>query len=306
MSKRNSKKNSRLTLIIIIITIIYTIFSNNINETFSKPIDSNKTIPTTNLIDTENNLKVYFIDVAQADCILIENNNKYMLIDAGNNEDGKLLVNYFNSLNIENFEYIVGTHPHEDHIGGLDDIINNFNVNKIYIPDAFTTTKTFEDVLDAIENNNLTYNVPKIDETFKLGDAILKVIYTGTDTSDLNNTSIILKMTFKNISFLFMADATSKTEKQIINKDIQADILKVAHHGSSYSTTKEFLNKINPSYAIISVGTNNSYNHPHNQTLETLKEKNIKTYRTDELGTILITTDGTNINLTNFKTNTNG
>ena len=103
-----------------------------------------------------------------------------------------------------------------------------------------------------------------------------------------------------------MADATSKTEKQIINKDIQADILKVAHHGSSYSTTKEFLNKINPSYAIISVGTNNSYNHPHNQTLKTLKEKNIKTYRTDELGTILITTDGTNINLTNFKTNTNG
>lgn len=306
MAKRKSKKTSPLTLLIIVIAIIYGLFSNNIDETYSKPNESNQTIPTSNLTDNDNTLKVYFLDVGQADSILIKNKNEYMLIDAGNNEDGSLLVDYFNSLNITEFKYLIGTHPHEDHIGGLDDIINNFKINKIYIPDAFTTTKTFETVLDAIENNNLTYHIPTINETFTLGDANLKVIYTGTDITDLNNTSIILKMTYNNISFLFTGDATSKTEKQILNKDIKADILKVAHHGSKYSSTDDFLDKVNPSYAIISVGTNNSYNHPEEETLEKLNERNIETYRTDELGTIQITTDGTSINITNYSTQTNG
>lgn len=251
-------------------------------------------------------IKIYYLDVGQADSILIESDKEYMLIDAGNNEDGKLLVDYFKSLNITSFKYVVGTHPHEDHIGGLDDVINNFNINKIYFPDAITTTKTFEDVLEAMESNNLTYSIPKIDETFSLGNADFKVIYTGVDINDLNNTSIILKMTYGNISFLFMGDATDKVESLILDKDIKADILKVSHHGSKYSTSDKFIKRVNPSYAIISVGANNSYNHPDTLTLDRLKNYNIKIYRTDVLGTILITTNGSSVDINNFKTYTDG
>ena len=302
---KKNKRNNLLTLVIIVIAIILGIFTNNLEETYSL-LENLEIIPTTNITDNNDNLKVYFLDVGQADSILIENNNEYMLIDAGNNNDGQLLVNYFKELNITKFKYIIGTHPHEDHIGGLDDIINNFNVEKIYIPDVITTTKTFENVLDAIENNNLTYNIPKIDETMTVGKAKLTVLYTGTDASDLNNASIVLKMNYGNISFLFTGDTTEKTEKILVNKNIKTDILKVAHHGSQYSSTDNFLDKANPSYAIISVGKNNTYNHPEEKTLSRLNQRNIKTYRTDKLGTILITSNGSKIDITNFKTNTNG
>ena len=117
--------------------------------------------------ESNSNLRVYYLDVGQADSILIESNKEYMLIDAGNNEDGNGLVKYFNQMNITNFKYVVGTHPHEDHIGGLDDVINNFKIETIFMPDVITTTKTFVDVLDAIELNNLSYKVPKIRDEFK-------------------------------------------------------------------------------------------------------------------------------------------
>ena len=315
MTKRkNSKKtnSSIIAIIIILLSFVYGVFSEEINTSFGLPINNissnvekNKTSKSPN-IDPQNELDVYFLDVGQADSILIKSKDEYMLIDGGNNNDGPLLVNYFKSLGIENFKYIVGTHPHEDHIGGLDDIIDNFNVNTIYIPDAITTTKTFEDLLDSIERKNLTYNVPKIDSTFYLGEAKFKVIYTSTNTSDLNNTSIVLKMTYGNKSFLFTGDATSKTEKIIENKDIKADILKVGHHGSKYSSTDNFLEKVDPKYAIISVGKNNIYNHPEKTTLSKFEEKNIIVYRTDEDGTILAKSDGTNLNLSTIKTNTDG
>ena len=157
-----------------------------------------------------------------------------------------------------------------------------------------------------MENKNITYQVPKIGETFKVGDANIEVIYTGTDTSDLNNTSIILKLDFGNTSFLFTGDATDKTEKIILTKNIQANVLKVGHHGSKYSTTNEFLDKVNPKHAVISVEEPNSYGHPHHETLTKLNTRDINYYRTDEKGTILMTSDGTNINITNIKTNTNG
>lgn len=317
MSKRSKFRKTKinlLTIIIILIAFIYGTFTEEINKTFgliynddanSVEINTNK-----NLEKSSNNskdeLNIYFLDVGQADSILINSNNEYMLIDGGNNSDGPLLVKYFQSLGIENFKYIIGTHPHEDHIGGLDDIIDNFNIETIYLPDAITTTKTFEDLLDSIEKNNLTYNVPKIDSTFLLGNATLKVIYTGTDTSDLNNTSIVLRLTYGNNSFLFTGDATSKTEKIILNKNIQADVLKLGHHGSKYSTTNEFIEKVNPKYAIISVGTNNIYNHPETSTLNKLKEKNIAIYRTDRDGTILAKSNGSKIIFNKIKTDTDG
>lgn len=315
MSRRKKKKNYSskiITLILIILSFLYGSFFDQVNETFGLMYDTateslnnkeEKTKPVTNL---SSDLKIYYLDVGQADSILIQNNNESMLIDAGNNNDGPLLVKYFQELGIKDFKYIVGTHPHEDHIGGLDNIIENFNIGTIYIPDAITTTTTFEDLLDAIDKKNMTYTVPKIDNTFTLGEATLKVIYTGTDTTDLNNTSIVLKMTFGNTSYLFTGDATDVTEKKILNKDIKSDVLKIGHHGSNYSSTDDFLKKVNPKYAIISVGKNNKYSHPSSRTISKLNKLNVKTYRTDELGTILLESNGNDITINNIKTNTNG
>lgn len=292
------KKNKTLISFLSFAAIIlYTLLSNDeitIEKEENKKTDSNNT----------DVVKVEYIDVGQADAILIENNKKYMLIDAGNNEDGDLLVNYFKDKNITDFEYVVGTHPHEDHIGGMDNIIKNFNIKNYYMPDCYTTTKTFEEILDALEEKNLSFETPDIDSEFRLGDALFKVLYTGTDKSDLNNTSIVLRMTYKDVSFMFTGDATNVTEKKILAKNLQSDVLKVGHHGSQYSTSDEFLDKVNPKYAIISVRTGNVYDHPKDITLNKLK--GIEVHRTDKEGTIRVISDGKNIDIETFKTNTNG
>ena len=229
-----------------------------------------------------------------------------MLIDAGNNEDGEKLVNYFEENDIKEFKYVIATHAHEDHIGGMDDIINSFKIDTYYMPYVMSTTKTFEDVLNALEEKKLKFSTPKIDDTFKLGDADVTILYVGEEGSDLNDTSIVLKITFGNNSFLFTGDATSSVEKKILDKDIKSDVLKVAHHGSSYSSKPEFLDKVNPTYAIISCGKNNIYNHPEKVTINNLNDRNIKIYRTDLDGTIILTSDGKNINITTSNTDTNG
>ncbi len=253
-----------------------------------------------------NGLKVSYLDVGQADSILIQVNDENMLIDAGNNNDGANLVKYLKSKNISNFKCVVGTHAHEDHIGGMDDVINNFNIEHFYMSDAITTTKTFEDVLDALDKKQVKFETPNIDDEFDLGEAKIKVIHVSNDASNLNNSSIVLKLTYKNIRFLFTGDMESSVEKTLLDKDIQADILKVGHHGSSTSSSDKFIKAVNPSYAVISVGKNNSYKHPNKKTLDTLDKYNVKVLRTDELGTIIFTSDGTQFNYTNISTNIDG
>ena len=248
-----------------------------------------------------NDLEIYFFDVGQADSIFIKNDDNTVLIDAGNNEDGLNIVNYLkNDLGISDIDIVVGTHPHEDHIGGLDDIIRNFDISDIYMPNVISTSKTFEDVLDVIEYKNYSVITPSIDDVIKLGDMEFNVLYTSEDESDLNNSSIVLKLLFGNTSYLFTGDATSKVEKIILDKDIKADVLKVGHHGSKYSSANNFLNKVNPKYAIIMVGKNNKYNHPTSDTLNRLYDNGIIVYRTDIDGTIKIISDGIDIKVDNL------
>ena len=247
--KRKQKLPKGISILLIVVAIFYSLYEKDIDKTFGLPVTE-----TFQETENTNTLDITYLDVGQADSILIQNKGHNMLIDAGNNEDGPLLVQYFKEQNINKFDYLITTHPHEDHIGGMDDIINNFDIEKIYIPDVTTTTKTFLDVLEAIEKKNMTYDVPNINQNFTLGNTLFQVIYTGNDKKNLNNSSIILKATFKNTSYLFTGDATSEVEKKILNKNIQATVLKVGHHGSKYSTTTDFLNKVNPKYAIISVG----------------------------------------------------
>ena len=306
---KTKKDKNYFSIIVGILIILYLIFGTNLlsdlkNSAAQVSNINNKS--TTNVSIKDGNLKIYFIDVGQADSILISNNNHNMLIDAGNNGDGKKLVNYFKSLNINSFDYVVGTHPHEDHIGGMDDVIRNFDIKNYYMPEKLSTSKTFEDVLDSLIEKNMQYTVPKIGDVLTLDDAKLNVIYVGDETNDANDSSIVLKLTYGNNSALFTGDASSKVEKKILNYDIKSDILKVGHHGSSYSTLNEFLNKVNPKYAVIEVGKNNIYNHPTNDTLDKLIKRNIKVYRTDINGTIIFTLNGNSYNIETINTDTNG
>ena len=305
----NDKKLNKLIKIIIglVILIVVTIQGNlfdNVSNATASINDSTKS----DKIDAKvkENFSVSFIDVGQADSVLIRNGNYNMLIDAGNNEDGEKLVNYFKSLGIEEFTYVFATHPHEDHIGGMDDIINNFKIDNYYMSNKLSTTKTFMDVLDALDGRNLKYTVPNKGDTLNLGDGNIKLIYPGDDKSNIYDSWIVLKVTYGKNSFLLTGDATSNVERKIYNEDIKSDVLKVAHHGSSYSSTDVFLDRVKPYYAVISVGKNNIYNHPSNKTLEKLNKRNIKVYRTDLDGTIVFTSDGENLSVKALKTDTNG
>ena len=304
-----NKKINLFNVLVFIFVLIYVIFGTDVIKDIKNNVASVSNVTNNSesvKLQDNVNLEVYFLDVGQADSILIKLEDEYMLIDAGNNEDGVKLVNYFNELGIKEFKYVFGTHPHEDHIGGMDDIINNFKIDNYYMPDKITTTKTFEDVLDALINNNLQYTILEKGDEFNLSSANFKVIYAGDETNDINDSSIVLKLTYGNNSFLLTGDATSNVEKTLLNDNIKSDVLKVAHHGSNYSSTDEFLDVVSPKYAVISVGKNNSYNHPSNSTLKKLNDRNIKLYRTDLDGTIKFTSDGENITITTISTDING
>ena len=225
---------------------------------------------------TGQKLKVHFIDVGQADSILIIQNNSTMLIDAGNNADSDLVTQYIKSKGITKLDYVIGTHPHEDHIGGLDAVINNFDIGTVIMPKVAANTRTFEDVVNAIKNKDLKVTAPVPLDEYDLGDAKFVILAPNSDNyEDLNDYSIVVKLTFGNNSFIFTGDAEAVSENEILSKgyNIKADVLKVGHHGSRSSTTENFLRKISPDYAVISVGKDNNYGHPSQEVLNLLKKK---------------------------------
>lgn len=301
MAKRKKRKkfNELLYFCLGLLVLLVGYFTTNSNNT-SSSYENNSTS------SNNNEVLVYFIDVGQADAIYIKDGNSNMMIDAGNNADGQLLVKYLQSLGVQEFKYVVGTHAHEDHIGGMDDIINNFKINNFYMPDAISTSKTFEDVLDALDSKKVTFQTPKIGDKFMLENANFEVLSIGTDTSDLNDTSLVLKMTYNTTCVLFMGDASSNVEKNLLDKDINCQVLKVGHHGSRYSSSDEFIKKVSPTYGIIMVGKDNKYGHPTKKTLDILEKYQVNIHRTDEEGTILMHLKGHDISFENFKTETNG
>ena len=246
-------------------------------------------------------IKVHYIDVGQGDSELIQVDGKNILIDAGTSD--KKALTYLKSIGVTTLDYVIATHPHEDHIGSMDDVINNFNIGIVYSPKATTTTKTYESMINALKSKNLKLTVPKVGDKLTIGSATLEFLAPNSSTyKDLNNYSIVTKLKYGNNSFIFMGDAEDVSEGELISKqlDISANVLKVGHHGSHSSTTQAFLDKVNPQYAIISCGKDNDYGHPHKETLDKLNAKNIKVFRTDLSGTIIATSNGTDIT---FNTN---
>ena len=300
--KKNEKKliNSILSIIIIIIIAIISqnpkiqsyisntnlVPENEIASTIQENENGTKTILIgSGNVNNENNLHVYFIDVGQADSILIVNQNQSALIDAGNNEDGENVVNFIKSKGITKLDYVIGTHPHEDHIGGMDDVINAIDIDKIYLPKIQTNTKTYEDLLQAIQNKNQKISSFNKGDKFTIGNANLEVMTDSIlDKGNLNLSSNIIRMEFNGTSFLFTGDAEIENEKTITWP--QTDILKVGHHGSTTSTSQNFLNQIKPKYAIISVGKDNDYGHPKEKILQRLEKIGAEVFRTDECGNI--------------------
>ncbi len=266
--------------------------SENVDKTTSK---GNTTV--SNKIDNSieenvnsNNLDIYVFDVGQADSILVSCNGKYMLIDAGNNADGKLIVKELQDMGITTIDYLIGTHAHEDHIGGMDDVIDNFNIKNFYMPSKQYTSATYKSVVKSANNKNLKIVSPKIGDKFNLGNAVCEVMSIDNTADELNLTSIVIEVTHGENKFLFMGDAEIENEESRLWDDV--DVLKVGHHGSRTSTSEDFIEQTKPEVAIISLGKNNSYGHPHKEVKELLEEYDISIYRTDTEGTIHVVSDG--------------
>lgn len=273
--------------------------SNNVaNETAKAEKGTENNNSSSNTSSVNGKLKVHYINVGQGDSILVQQGDKNMLLDAGTNASTSSLMSYLRSLNIKKLDYLVLTHPHEDHIGGADAVIKNFEIGSIYMPKITANTATFRDVVKAMNAKGLKAASPVPGTNFNLGQAVCNILGpVNTVSGDLNTYSIVIKVTFGNNKFLFTGDAQSSNEQDMINKgfDLSADVLKLGHHGSHTSTTQNFLNKVNPEYAVISCGVDNDYGHPHKETMDRLKRMNITVYRTDESGTIVAESDGKNI-----------
>ena len=260
-----------------------------------------------NNVNYENKMIIHYIDVGQGDCILIQVNNKNLLIDSGPSSNRKDLLNYLEKLNIKKFDYIIATHHHEDHIGNMDTIIKRYDIGSFYSPKVITSSTTFENMISALVDKNLKINVLKKGvKGIDLGKNTEIEVFSPLEnisSDNLNDYSPIIKITFFNNSFLFTGDAEISTEDTVLsqNNNLNCDILKVGHHGSSTSTSTDFLISTNPSVAIISVGKNNPYGHPTSETLSLLNSYNIRTIRTDINGTVIAISDGKNINISTVK-----
>ena len=249
-------------------------------------------------------LRVHFIDVGQGDSILIQAGEHAMLVDAGTNESGGTVTDYLHSLNLTKLDYLIGTHPHEDHIGGLDDVILSFDIGTVIMPDVSHTTRTYEDVLDALLEKNLTVSSPQPGEAFSLGDASFNILSPSAEIAaeaqeagDLNNLSVGIRLVYGSTAFVLCGDAESVSEEAMVQSGLplKADVLKAGHHGSSTSTCGSFLDAVDPDYAVISCGKDNSYGHPHQETLDRLHAAGVSVFRTDEQGTVIAVSDGASI-----------
>ncbi|WP_342544290.1 MBL fold metallo-hydrolase [Lysinibacillus sp. FSL W7-1291] len=241
-------------------------------------------------------MRVHFIDVGQGDSILIESpNGKTMLVDGGVKGAGQQIVSYLKELGVSKLDVVVATHPDADHIGGLIPVLNSLTIEQFYDSGKVHTSQTFEEMLTLIDEKNIPYYVPKTGETIEFDkDVTVKVLNANEQASDNNDASIVLKMTYGNVSFLLTGDAGVALEKEMLQYDVTATVLKAGHHGSNTSSSQEFIRAVKPEVTILSYGEDNKYGHPHAEVVDRLQAIGSKIYATADLGTITVSTDGVN------------
>ena len=255
----------------------------------------NKELETLKEESGQEQLKVHYIDVGQGDCTLITCGDKSMLIDAGPDGAGTKVQYYLLDHDIHKLDYVIMTHPDADHIGGMDVVLTKFDCSTVMMVNDENDTDAYRDVLSALEFKSYKTIEPVSKSKYELGDACFTIIRSDDDESSDNDKSIICYLEYGNTSFLFPGDAENIGEKAIIESGIKADVYKAGHHGSKTSSSDELLDSVRPSYAVISCGAENSYGHPHEETLERLKSRSINTFRTDEQSNIIAVSDGTEI-----------
>ena len=246
-------------------------------------------------------LEVIYFDVGQADSILLKTSNHAMLIDAGNTGQDKLMLDYLSEYSVTKLDYLVATHPHADHIGAMASVVKAMDsIGEIIMPDKPHTTSTYKNLIKAIDEKNIPIKIAEVGQVFNMGEANIQVLAPkDVSGNDLNEVSVVLRVTFGETVFLFTGDAGTKSEStQLVSElTLKADVLKVGHHGSRTSTTQKYIDAVNPKYAVISCGTDNTYGHPHSESMARLNAKGIAIYRTDEKGTIIFVSDGKTISI---------
>ena len=243
-------------------------------------------------------LEVHYLDVGQGDATLIVCGDGAMLIDAGNNSWGDDVRDYLEYQGVEDLDYVIGTHPDADHIGGLDVVMEAFDCGTVIMPDYEKETKTYEEVIDVMNQKGLELTLPQVGTVYELGEAAFTIVAPQGDYGDnANDYSVGILLEHGENRFLFTGDAEEDSEADMLNSgiDLSADVFKAAHHGSRTANTEAFLERVDPGYVVISCGEGNSYGHPHAEVLNRLREMGIKVFRTDEEGTITATSDGSSI-----------
>lgn len=303
-SKKTQKIASAVTIIVIaLVAAVVTHFTD-----FGEKIKENTGLSQKPASSAE--LSVHFIDVGQGDCTLVMCEGHNMLIDAGESDQGKKVVEYLKAQNISRLDYVIGTHPHSDHIGGLRAVVeSDIKIDKIIMPkipdEQVPTSYTYTKLLKAIINKGLT--VTKADNSeFDLGCAVINTYTPKKVYKNLNDYSVATKITHGGNSFLITGDLGKQSEKELINRgcNLSAKVLQAGHHGSRESSIKQFLEKVHPSYAVIQCGAGNSYGHPHDEALERISKYAEKIYRNDKDGTIVFESDGKGMNI-NFEKSDN-
>ena len=251
---------------------------------------------------------IHYIDVGQADCILLENEDQYMLIDGGNREDSQLVVSYLEQQGVQELDAVVCTHAHEDHVGGLPSVLAVYPTKAVYAPTKTYSSNIFDKFVYYADQQGLAITIPQPGDTLTLGNVDLTVLGPVKSYPDANNTSIVIMAEYGSTRFLFTGDMEKEAENDMLDHwgeqyNWNCDVLKSGHHGSSTSSSYRLIYETDPEYIVISVGKDNSYGHPHRETIALYKDAGIPAFRTDELGHVIVTSDGSNVTLTWEKQN---
>jgi competence protein ComEC len=253
------------------------------------------------LNSTAQNLKIHFIDVGQGDSILIEAaGGKNILVDGGDRADSiaSRIINYLKKQEVKRLDYIISTHPHSDHIGGLVDIIESFEVGTVLDSGKIHSSKTYENYLIKIDQKNIDFETPRRGDQFKIGESSISFLHPKEPLAnyDLNNSSLVFLLEYEEQKFLFTGDIEKEVEKELLKNypELEVQLIKVPHHGSKTSSSQSWISSLNPELAVIQVGADNHYGHPAAEVIKVYQNQGARVYRNDLNGNIVLTADGEN------------